>query len=285
MKILSFGEILFDVFGRDSKIGGAPFNFSAHAARAGAHAYLMSAVGTDALGDEAIQKVVHHRVDSTYISRSKRYGTGVCQVTLDANGIPRYDLVAPAAYDDIAYDDSLQKESFDGIYFGTLALRYEHNRAVLEKVLRTHSGEVLVDVNVRLPFCDREALLYAVEHATLIKISDEELPFVMRTLFSLTDCDLPAAAKRIVQQFPKIKLVLITRGAEGSVAYDARSGDLFSCPAEQTEAVSTVGAGDSFAATFMVHYMNGTSIPACLQHASKVSAFVVSQTEAIPEEG
>jgi fructokinase len=285
MRILSFGEILFDVFGKDSKIGGAPFNFSAHTARAGAQSYLMTAVGTDALGDEAIQKVAHHRVDSAYISRSKRYGTGVCQVTLDANGIPRYDLVAPAAYDDIAYNDSLEKKAFDGVYFGTLSLRYEHNRAVLENVLRVHRGEVLVDVNVRLPFCDKDALLYAFEHATLIKISDEELPFVMRTLFSLTDCTLHAAAKHIAQRFPKIKLVLFTCGAEGSVAYDTRGGDLFSCPAEKAEVVSTVGAGDSFAATFMVHYMNGSPIPACLRQASKVSAFVVSQTEAIPEQG
>ena len=45
MKLLSFGEILFDVFTDNSHIGGAPLNFAAHAAKQGADAWIVSAVG------------------------------------------------------------------------------------------------------------------------------------------------------------------------------------------------------------------------------------------------
>ena len=51
MKILAFGEILWDIFlsadGKvtDKKIGGAPFNFAAHCSKNGADAFLVSAVG------------------------------------------------------------------------------------------------------------------------------------------------------------------------------------------------------------------------------------------------
>ena len=54
MNILSFGEIIWDVYPNEKHIGGAPFNFAAHAKRAGAEAFLMSAVGNDTLGQEAI---------------------------------------------------------------------------------------------------------------------------------------------------------------------------------------------------------------------------------------
>ena len=50
MRILSFGEILWDVFPTEKKIGGAPFNFAAHAARLGAESYMVSAVGSDENG-------------------------------------------------------------------------------------------------------------------------------------------------------------------------------------------------------------------------------------------
>lgn len=284
MRLLAFGEILFDVFGEERKIGGAPFNFAAHAVRAGAEAYLASAVGNDELGDIAIAAAMHHGVNTEYVSRSEGYDTGVCHVTLDEMGVPQYDLVFPTAYDDVRLPLGISGKRFDAIYFGTLALRGEANRRVLSELLRTECyGEVFVDVNVRQPFCDRESLLFAFENATVIKISDEELPFVMSEVFSRSECDVGEAIDEISRRFSGIKVILITCGAEGSVAYDSESGETYSCPAVKTEVVSTVGAGDSFSAAFLVGVMNGESIPHCLERASAVSAYVVSRTEAIPE--
>lgn len=284
MKLLCFGEILFDVFGNESKIGGAPLNFAAHATRAGAEAYLMSAVGFDTLGDTAIQIAQRHKVKTEYVSRSTEYETGVCRVTLDEGGIPKYDLVFPTAYDDISMNKDIAQESFDGLYFGTLALRGEKNKRTLEELIASQSyGEIFADVNVRLPFCNKESLLYAFENATIIKISDEELPFVMSELFSLSSYSTNDAMITIAKRFPNIKLVLLTCGADGSTSYDAKGGDFVYCPAVKAEVVSTVGAGDSYGATFLVNYMNRKPLLECMQKASAVSAYVVSQTEAVPE--
>ena len=54
MKILSFGEIIWDVYPDKRHIGGAPLNLAAHAKKQGAEAYLMSAVGDDELGKKAL---------------------------------------------------------------------------------------------------------------------------------------------------------------------------------------------------------------------------------------
>ena len=54
----------------------AQFNFAAHVKRAGAKSYLMSAVGEDALGREALKKAIEHGIYSDYIFTVKNKSTG-----------------------------------------------------------------------------------------------------------------------------------------------------------------------------------------------------------------
>ena len=54
MRLLAFGEILFDCYPDKRFLGGAPLNLAAHAVRCGAEAFLLSAVGKDKAGREAI---------------------------------------------------------------------------------------------------------------------------------------------------------------------------------------------------------------------------------------
>ena len=49
MKVLSFGEILWDVYPDEKYIGGAPLNFAAHFSKLGGKSYMISALGDDAL--------------------------------------------------------------------------------------------------------------------------------------------------------------------------------------------------------------------------------------------
>ena len=51
------------------------------------------------------------------------------------------------------------------------------------------------------------------------------------------------------------------------------------------DVVSTVGAGDSFGAAFLVSYLRSGDIDAALQKAVEVSAFVVAHKEAVPQNG
>ena len=86
----------------------------------------------------------------------------------------------------------------------------------------------------------------------------------------------------IADTFGNVKLILITKGENGSVAYDCKSGRTVSCDAFKVNVASTVGAGDSFSAAFLYGYLSGKPIEACLCSASRVSAFVCSKAEAIP---
>ena len=47
LRIVSIGEVLWDVFDNSEKLGGAPFNFAVHASRLGHKIAFVSAVGDD----------------------------------------------------------------------------------------------------------------------------------------------------------------------------------------------------------------------------------------------
>jgi fructokinase len=47
--------------------------------------------------------------------------------------------------------------------------------------------------------------------------------------------------------------------------------------------VSTVGAGDSFSAAFLVNYLSGEKVSVCLNRACTLGSYVVTQLGAIPE--
>ena len=281
MNVLSFGEILWDVYPDEKYIGGAPLNFAAHFSKLGGVAHMLSALGDDELGRLALRKIRAWNIGDEYIGIDPDHQTGKCIVTLE-NGTPTYDLLGDTAYDHI--DCSVTGMSFDALYFGTLALRSGENMNGLSGVIKNNAfGEIFVDVNIRAPFYSEKSILFAFENATLIKISEEELPVVSRVLFS-REYGYTEAAKAISERFANIGTVIVTRGAEGSFAYEALTGKSYSADAVKVDVVSTVGAGDSFSAAFMHGYLSGKDTDECLHRAGRLSAFVVSKADAIPEE-
>ncbi|MBR5134280.1 MAG: carbohydrate kinase, partial [Clostridia bacterium] len=263
-------------------IGGAPFNVAAHAAKHGDTVYMLSAVGDDELGDKT-RAIVRDR--GVHIDRITVHGdrqTGVCRVTLNEAGIPSYDLLDNVAWD--AIDTADCPFDVDVIYFGTLALRHEDNRRTLAQLLDGRDcREVFVDVNIRPPFYSKDSILFALSHATLLKISDEELSVILDALDYQGDRDHESICRALAARFPSLRVILITKGGDGADAFCVTDERFFSVPAEKTTVVSTVGAGDSFSAAFLHHYLRGEALDDCLRHASKLAAFVVSQYESIPD--
>lgn len=274
MKILSFGEILWDVFPAEKKIGGAPFNFAAHASKLGAESYLVSAVGADENGKDAIEQAKRFGIRTDYISVDRKYPTGVCNVTL-SDGIPSYSLAENTAYDHIP--DFCPNGKFDAVYMGTLAMRAPDSRRSFDKLIRyTDTKEVLFDVNFRANFYSRDIVSILMNKATILKMSDEEMPFfgnrgTVNTVLELS------------KKYPKLKYICITLGKDGAMVYDCRKRALLCSDKPKGKAVSTVGAGDSFAACFLVSLLSGFDIGKCLDRAVALSDYVVTQLGAVPE--
>lgn len=282
MKLLSFGEVLWDVYPDKKFIGGAPMNFAAHFAKQGGKTAMISALGKDTLGEAAVAQLEKWDIDTSFITYPEEKETGKCLVTLDEKQIPSYNLLSDVAYDFISCDGV--KGDFDAVYFGTLSLRSEYNKRALEGLLsREKFGEVFVDLNIRPPFYNRDSILFALENATILKISDEEMPTVLSEIGFDESDDYIAVSKALAERFKNLRVIIVTLGAKGAFAYNCADGACYSCDAVKVKTVSTVGAGDSFSASFLAKYLSGNSIDRCLAHASKVAAFVVSRFDAVPD--
>jgi len=271
MKILAFGEVLWDVYPDEKHIGGAVMNFSAHAAKLGVKTCFASSVGNDEEGKLALELMNGWGIDTTYVAVSEAYETGKCIVTLDEYSIPTYDLRNNVAYDHIPYPDI----SCDVLSFGTLALRNRENIAVIKKLLEKEYREIFADINIRPPFYSYETVSLCLDNATILKVSDEELHYIC------SEQDLHLAAQAIMQQHKNIKLLIITRGEKGALVYDGK--EFLQQAGIKTDVSSTVGAGDSFSAAFLVNFLNGKPLDMCLDAAVRLSSFVVSQQAAVPD--
>ena len=280
-KILSFGEILWDVYPEEKHLGGASLNFAAHLAKFGHKVDMLSALGADALGEEARAKLAEWNLGDRFVPALTEKETGACMVTLDENSIPSYNLLNDVAYDYISCDGI--EEDFDLLYFGTLALRGAYNFASLTALLEKKAfGEIFVDVNIRPPFYSEKVVRFAVSHATLLKVSDEELP-VVASLLDISATEHKAFAKALADSFSNLRRVIITLGGEGAYALNCQTREEAFCPAKKVTVKSTVGAGDSFGAAFVSEHLAGKSLSVCLETASRLAGFVVSQTAAVPD--
>lgn len=279
LKILIFGEILWDIFissdGTTEKIGGAPYNLAAHAAKLGADAFLVSAVGDDALGEKALAEAKKAGVHTDFIFLSDK-PTGFCAVTLDG-GNPHYRLADNTAYDYI--DTASVSGDFDALCFGLLALREEHNRKTLfDMIDRFSFDEVLFDANIRNNFCPPNLLDRCLKKATILKASREETAFL-----GLGDIPHEELCEKLALVYPNLKLVLITLDKDGAFAFDCRTKMFYRSQTPKNTLVSAVGAGDSFSACFLCNIQSGADIQKSLERAVTLSDFVVTKLEAVPD--
>lgn len=280
MKILSFGEILWDIYPDQKFIGGAPLNFAAHLAKHKEDIFMLSAVGQDDLGAEAVEIVKSWGISDRYIARLADRPTGQCHVTLDENMTPSYNLFSQVAYDAIPCPNLT--EAFDVLYFGTLALRTPENYGTVSNLVKSAFTDIFVDVNIRPPHYSKETVVFGVEHASILKVSLEELPTVSG-LLGLENEDYAAFAKALAARYANLKIIIITLGEQGAFAFSCKEKATFFSPCVPAQVVSTVGAGDSFSAAFLHKYLRGCDLQTCLDYANRVAAFVVSNYDAVPD--
>lgn len=286
MKLLAFADIIWDVYPDTAVIGGAGLNFCAHAVKCGMMGDLYSAVGKDEYGKRALQELCRLKVGRRFVQKNS-FVTGKSIVTLSEGGQPSFEVLQNTAYDNIVTDDTLiskiKKEKYDAFYFGTLQQRGKTSRESLCRILNECSfKEVFCDINLRANCFDEESVKNVLDNATILKISEEEKPMLNVFPFWAVRYSQNDFAEKLFSDYPKLHTVLYTMGEVGSVIY-LRGGKNVLVPAPRTEAVSAVGAGDSYGAAYLACILAGKSVEEAGAAASIVSAKVVSVTEAVPD--
>lgn len=278
MKILSFGEIIWDMFPDDKYIGGATFNFAANLAHEGATSYLLSSVGNDDLASEALEFVKKYNIKSDFISKVNNKETGQCIVHFDEVIGPYYTIKDDVSYDYLSFNERLIEEEFDALSFGSLSLRHENNFNLINKLIDSNKYKLLFcDINLRAPFYNDEIVEFCFSNSHILKINDLEF----EELVNKDKKDLLEVLNEFSLKYKNLKVILLTCGEKGAYAYITENKKLYFQEAMKVKVVSTVGAGDSFGACFLYHYLLNESIEDCLLKATKRSAEIVSQMAAI----
>ena len=138
--LAAVGEILWDVFPSGPRFGGAPANFACTAVALGQQTTsvsMVSAVGNDSLGTEALRELEQHGVDASMVARTA-HDTGQVFVELDATGSASYRFANDAAWDHLVWSDQLAQLAgrVDAACFGTLGQRSTTSRAVIQDFMR-----------------------------------------------------------------------------------------------------------------------------------------------------
>ena len=282
--ILSLGEVLWDLFPEGERFGGAPCNFACHAAILGAEVAMVSAVGDDQRGTEAMNILRGFGIDVSLLQTIPGVPTGTVGIVLDAAGKPTFTIHEGSAWDRVAWSRDLETRvaEADAVCFGTLGQRGEVSRDTIRGCIQTaRAARILrvVDINLRPPFYDDACIRESIELASILKLSDDELPIVCSA------CGIPAVGSpepllRQLLESQNLDLVVMTCGARGAVL--ATPMEIIHQPGIAVTVRDTVGAGDSFTASFLLSLLRGESPAECLRKACEVAAEVCTQMGAVP---
>lgn len=279
-KIIGLGEILWDMLPTGKQLGGAPANFAYHVCRLGGNGWAVSAISDDELGKEIKSTLSTKKLNT--ILEEVNEPTGTVQVTLNAAGVPTYDITEGVAWDHIPFTErigDLAKET-SAVCFGTLAQRSPESRATIHEFIENMpDGSLKVyDINLRQNYYDEKIISDSLRLADILKINDEELEIVSK-MFCLSGTS-EERCRAISREF-NLKFVILTMGGDGSkVILEDRVH--LSTPGK-INIVDTVGAGDSFTAAFILAYLRGESLEKAHTLATEVSSYVCTKAGAMPE--
>ena len=283
--IISLGEVLWDLFPDGQRFGGAPANFACHAAIQGAAVTMVSAVGDDQNGHDAIGIFSAYGIDVSLVQIIPDAPTGTVGVALDNNGKPTFTIHQGSAWDRIIWNDAIASRiaTVDAIYFGTLGQRDPVSRATIREAVETAALAGIprvLDINLRPPFFDAEMIRNSVQLASILKLSDDELVEVCSAC-RISETDQPEGDLRGLLEFGSLDMVVLTRGENGAVLV-THEGTITQDGINRN-VIDTVGAGDAFTAAFLVGELRGDPHDQNLRKSCEVAAATCTHSGAIPE--
>lgn len=271
---LLFGEVLFDCFPNGRKvIGGAPFNVTWNLRGLGLDPLMVSAVGDDALGDEALRQAEDWKLDLSAIARLDAYPTGRVDVR-NPETDPSYEFQEDCAWDHLTAGTALAATTpFALLYHGSLAVRAEASRRALDTLLEKRPLPRFVDLNLRPPHFEDRALPGLVRGAKWLKLNAGELHH-MADLLALAPGDLAARARTAIPAL-QVENLLVTDGAEGAYWFEEDEEVVHFVPAPPADPmVDSVGAGDAFASIVIIGLCVGWEPRLILERAVHFAARV-----------
>ena len=279
--VVGFGEVLWDFLMKEEmyKLGGAPFNFAYHTKQFGLNSLIISAIGEDDLGRKLEQAIQEKQLP--YQLAHLPQETGVVNV-INTDGIPQYEILENKAWDYIPLSEEVLQiaAQTQAICFGSLAQRNSVTRATLYAFLEAMPADALriFDINLRQNWYSEEIITTSLQKANILKINEEEL-HILQQMFNHTNRNEENTCRQLMQDY-QLDMLILTCGNKGSYVFSRE--EMSYLTTREVEVEDTVGAGDSFTASFIASILGGKSLREAHRIAAQVSAYVCTQSGATP---
>jgi len=263
---LIVGEILFDEFpDGNSVLGGAPFNVAWNLQGLGLKPLLVTAVGEDAQGKQAVQTMKSWEMDTRCVQTASDVPTGKVHVSV-SNGEPTFNILDETAYDRISYPKELPSfDHFSLLYLGSLAYRHDYTRSTVNRLIAESGLPRFVDINLRKPWYERSSLLNLLQNATWTKLNLDEL-----SMLSGNPCRDALQIEQAVEKMRELVgggVYFVTCGSAGAYAYPPQGESIFASAPQPAPMVDAVGAGDAFSSAAIYGIIHKQPLEALMQNA------------------
>jgi fructoselysine 6-kinase len=252
VRVLGAGDNVVDRYDQLNLMfpGGNALNVAVYARRAGAQASYLGVLGDDEAGRHVLAALIAEdvgierlRVESGPNAYSDiLLSNGDRSFLAESEGVSRFVLDE----DDLAY-----AETFDIVHTGYLGF------------LEPQVAEVAARVPVSFDLSTRDEPEYLASILPYV-----EVVFLSRS--GISDARAERLAVHAHSHGPRV--VVVTRGAGGSVGFDGQT--LYHQPPMAISPVDTLGAGDAYIGRFLVEYVAGAELAVAMKEATKAATAV-----------
>ncbi|MBQ6398395.1 MAG: carbohydrate kinase [Oscillospiraceae bacterium] len=260
--VIALGELLIDFTENgasaqgnpllEANPGGAPCNVLAMLQKLGKRTAFVGKVGRDMFGAQLREAAEGAGICMDYLLEDTHVHTTLAFVKTFPNGDRDFSFYRDPGADMMLRSDELPLEAIKKariFHFGTLSMTHPDVRFATRKavtVAKEAGALISFDPNLRPPLWydleeAREQIAWGLSHCDILKIADNELEFMTGE----TDFDKGAAKLR--EQYPNIKVLNVTAGADGSYSYTG-GRRVFVPSFRLGGTIETTGAGDTFCA-------------------------------------
>ena len=300
--VVALGELLIDFIQNGSSQngnllfeanpGGAPCNVLAMLKRLGYRTAFIGKVGDDSFGKMLGETIQKTGISAEGLVYDNNVNTTLAFVHSLENGDRDFSFYRNLGADIMLTEQEINKKLIEGcriFHFGSLSLTDEPAETATKKAVAfaKEAGKLIsFDPNYREQLWKneeqaKEAIWYGISACDILKIADNEIKWV-------TGSDDYDEGMRMIKERSKAKLINVTLGCQGSLAYykDRKvCGKAFL----SDKTIDTTGAGDTFCAgvlSFVLEHglydLKEVDLEEMLTFANAAASIVTTRKGALP---
>ena len=262
--VVALGELLIDftengtspqgnpVF--EANPGGAPCNVLSMLARLGHRVSFIGKVGSDLFGRQLEQAIAEVGIDTSGLLKDTKVNTTLAFVHTLAGGDRDFSFYRNPGADMMLSVGDLNADLLKDckvFHFGTLSMTAEGCREATKEAinLAKEAGAIIsFDPNLREPLWEsldaaKEQTAYGLSKCDVLKISDNEIQWFTG------EADYEAGVRYLQERY-NIRLILVSLGREGSMAFSGPHKAVVPAVIRE-DTIETTGAGDTFCACIL----------------------------------